>query len=194
MAAPISYLSFAAKTAATDKTDYVVLADHARMFAHGPTLEAALAVADGKPSAAYFAFEPGTSDLLACEASGIMQVYFAWSRRDAQRFAVKLRPRGLQRVREWCRQCEPLWGAQPTPKHEPNPAAVIDFISANCIRSHGARLPLKEFYDRFAAGLSSGEKTHWTKRRVCAELRERGYPVTPGNANKRYVPDLLLMD
>jgi hypothetical protein len=187
---PIDYLSFVAKTAGGRRSDYVAVASLAH-WGHGPTLEAALAMADGRTVAAYYAFEPGTADLLACEAAGLMQVYYAWSRRDAQRFAVKLRPRGLQRVRKCCREYEPLWGTKPKPKHEPCPTSVIDFIGANCIRSNGARLLLKEFYDRFAAGLSGGERAHWTKRRVCAELRERGFPVKPGSANKRYIPDLL---
>ena len=183
---PATSLTFAARQTATNKTDYVVLDDCARMVSHGPTLAKALASATGKAIVASYAFEPGAGDLLACQAAGVKQVYFAWSRRDAQRFAIKLQPHGLQRVREYCRvEYEPLWA-------KPNPTSLLGHIDANCIRSPSAkRVLFKEFHKRFQEWLSAGDKAHWGKIRVARELGERGFPVTPGTANKRYVCNLL---
>lgn len=67
------------------------------------------------------------------------------------------------------------------------------FIDEFCIRETGARLPFKDFYDRFFAWVPAEEKHQWPRNMIQRRL-PMAHLLIVGQANVRYVSNLKFKD
>ena len=96
-----NYLCWVARRARECHSNYVAIPCPPGATIESRRFQDALRIVPRAGLIAFCFLEPSAEDLIAAEAAGIRAVYYGISKHDAARLIHNLKPRTIQRAREW---------------------------------------------------------------------------------------------